>query len=144
MDRRNFFKLVGTASGGVAAGACGHQANEIIPLRVAIHALQVERGVLVVREFDRLLDGGGRKRNGGGRQRKTPPAQQQADERKTSLMPSHCSILARVAAGPRNAQRPETPSGLIDHHIRLAAAASGGALRLPRGARRPLRGIMEL
>lgn len=34
MDRRNFFKLVGTASGGVAAGACGDQANEIIPLLV--------------------------------------------------------------------------------------------------------------
>lgn len=34
MDRRNFFKLVGTASGGAAAGACGKQANEIIPLLV--------------------------------------------------------------------------------------------------------------
>ena len=34
MDRRNFFKLVGTASGGVVSGACGKQAEEIIPLLV--------------------------------------------------------------------------------------------------------------
>ncbi len=34
MDRRNFFKLVGTASGGAVAGACGREANEIIPLLV--------------------------------------------------------------------------------------------------------------
>ena len=34
MDRRNFFKLVGTASGGVMSGACGKQAEEIIPLLV--------------------------------------------------------------------------------------------------------------
>ena len=31
MDRRNFFKLVGTASGGVISGACGKHAEEIIP-----------------------------------------------------------------------------------------------------------------
>ena len=34
MDRRNFFKLVGTASGGVVTGACGKQGEEIIPLLV--------------------------------------------------------------------------------------------------------------
>jgi anaerobic selenocysteine-containing dehydrogenase len=34
MDRRNFFKLVGTASGGAVTGACGKQAEEIIPLLV--------------------------------------------------------------------------------------------------------------
>ena len=34
IDRRNFFKLVGTASGGVISGACGKQAEEIIPLLV--------------------------------------------------------------------------------------------------------------
>lgn len=34
MDRRNFFKLVGTASGGAMTGACGKQAEEIIPLLV--------------------------------------------------------------------------------------------------------------
>ena len=34
MHRRNFFKLVGTASGGVMSGACGKQAEEIIPLLV--------------------------------------------------------------------------------------------------------------
>ena len=34
MDRRNFFKLVGTASGGALTGACGKQAQELIPLLV--------------------------------------------------------------------------------------------------------------
>jgi anaerobic selenocysteine-containing dehydrogenase len=34
MDRRSFFKLVGTASGGAITGACGHDAREIIPLLV--------------------------------------------------------------------------------------------------------------
>ena len=34
MDRRNFFKLVGTASGGVITGACGNQGRQIIPLLV--------------------------------------------------------------------------------------------------------------
>ncbi len=34
MDRRNFFKLVGTASGGALTGACGHSAREIIPLLI--------------------------------------------------------------------------------------------------------------
>ena len=34
MDRRNFVKLVGTASGGAVTGACGKQAEEIIPLLV--------------------------------------------------------------------------------------------------------------
>lgn len=34
MDRRNFFKLVGTASGGAVTGACGRQSEEIIPLLV--------------------------------------------------------------------------------------------------------------
>jgi anaerobic selenocysteine-containing dehydrogenase len=34
MDRRNFFKLVGTASGGAITGACGHSAREIIPLLI--------------------------------------------------------------------------------------------------------------
>ena len=34
MDRRNFVKLVGTASGGAVTGACGRQAEEIIPLLV--------------------------------------------------------------------------------------------------------------
>ena len=34
MDRRNFFKLVGTASGGVITGACGNQSRRIIPLLV--------------------------------------------------------------------------------------------------------------
>ncbi len=34
MDRRNFFKLVGTSSGAAITGACGHQANELIPLLV--------------------------------------------------------------------------------------------------------------
>ncbi len=34
MDRRNFFKIVGTASGGVLTGACGNQARELIPILV--------------------------------------------------------------------------------------------------------------
>ncbi len=34
MDRRNFFKLVGTASGAAVTGACGNTAREIIPLLV--------------------------------------------------------------------------------------------------------------
>ena len=34
MERRNFFKLVGTASGGVITGACGKQAAQLIPLLV--------------------------------------------------------------------------------------------------------------
>ncbi len=34
MDRRNFFKLVGTASGGAVTGACGRKANKLIPLLV--------------------------------------------------------------------------------------------------------------
>lgn len=34
MDRRNFVKLVGTASGGVLSGACGTQSRELIPLLV--------------------------------------------------------------------------------------------------------------
>lgn len=34
MDRRNFFKLVGTASGAAVTGACGSAAREIIPLLV--------------------------------------------------------------------------------------------------------------
>ena len=34
MDRRNFFKLVGTASGGAVAGACGREGDAIIPLLV--------------------------------------------------------------------------------------------------------------
>lgn len=35
MDRRNFVKLVGTASGGAITGACGKQTEEIIPLLVS-------------------------------------------------------------------------------------------------------------
>ncbi len=35
MDRRNFFKLVGTASGGAIAGACGDKAEQVIPLLVS-------------------------------------------------------------------------------------------------------------
>src|SRR5260370_28454453 len=34
MERRSFFKIIGTASGGILTGACGHQAREIIPLLV--------------------------------------------------------------------------------------------------------------
>ena len=34
MDRRNFFKLVGTASGSALSGACGKEAEQIIPLLV--------------------------------------------------------------------------------------------------------------
>lgn len=34
MDRRNFFKLVGTASGGALTGACGNSARELIPILV--------------------------------------------------------------------------------------------------------------
>ncbi len=34
MDRRNFFKLVGTASGGLVTGACGKHSREVIPLLV--------------------------------------------------------------------------------------------------------------
>ncbi len=34
MDRRNFFRVVGTASGGAVTGACGRRAEEIIPLLV--------------------------------------------------------------------------------------------------------------
>jgi anaerobic selenocysteine-containing dehydrogenase len=34
MDRRHFFKLVGTASGGAVTGACGKRSNELIPLLV--------------------------------------------------------------------------------------------------------------
>ena len=34
MDRRNFFRVVGTASGGAITGACGRKSEEIIPLLV--------------------------------------------------------------------------------------------------------------
>jgi len=34
MERRSFFKIVGTASGGLLTGACGKQARQIIPLLV--------------------------------------------------------------------------------------------------------------
>jgi anaerobic selenocysteine-containing dehydrogenase len=34
MDRRDFFRLVGTASGGVVTGACGKRSREILPLLV--------------------------------------------------------------------------------------------------------------
>jgi anaerobic selenocysteine-containing dehydrogenase len=34
MDRRHFFRLVGTASGGVVTGACGKRSREILPLLV--------------------------------------------------------------------------------------------------------------
>jgi anaerobic selenocysteine-containing dehydrogenase len=34
MDRRHFFKLVGTASGGAVTGACGKKSRELIPLLV--------------------------------------------------------------------------------------------------------------
>src|SRR5207237_7145739 len=34
MERRSFFKIVGTASGGLLTGSCGKQAREIIPLLV--------------------------------------------------------------------------------------------------------------
>jgi anaerobic selenocysteine-containing dehydrogenase len=34
MDRRSFFKIVGTASGGILTGACGKQAREIMPMLV--------------------------------------------------------------------------------------------------------------
>lgn len=34
MDRRNFFKLVGTASGGAITGSCGRETDAIIPLLV--------------------------------------------------------------------------------------------------------------
>lgn len=34
MDRRSFFKIVGTASGGLISGACGKQAREIMPILV--------------------------------------------------------------------------------------------------------------
>src|SRR5579864_2209455 len=34
MERRSFFKIIGTASGGLLTGACGKQAREIIPLLV--------------------------------------------------------------------------------------------------------------
>ena len=39
MDRRNFVKLVGTASGGAMTGACGNEAREIIPLLVPEKAI---------------------------------------------------------------------------------------------------------
>ena len=39
MDRRNFFKLVGTASGGALTGACGKQGQELIPLLVSEEAI---------------------------------------------------------------------------------------------------------
>ncbi len=39
MDRRNFFKLVGTASGGVITGACGKPGEQIIPLLVPEQAI---------------------------------------------------------------------------------------------------------
>ena len=39
MDRRNFFKLVGTASGGAITGACGKQGQELIPLLVSQEAI---------------------------------------------------------------------------------------------------------
>ena len=41
MDRRNFVKLVGTASGGAVTGACGRQAEEIIPLLVPEESVPV-------------------------------------------------------------------------------------------------------
>ena len=43
MDRRNFFKLAGTVSGGAITGACGKQAEEIIPLLVSEE--EIEPGV---------------------------------------------------------------------------------------------------
>src|SRR5712692_4235112 len=39
MERRSFFKIVGTASGGLLTGACGKQAREIIPLLVPEHEI---------------------------------------------------------------------------------------------------------
>ena len=39
MDRRNFFKLVGTASGGAITGACGKTGEQIIPLLVPEQAI---------------------------------------------------------------------------------------------------------
>ena len=39
MDRRNFFKLVGTASGGAITGACGKTGQELIPLLVPEEAI---------------------------------------------------------------------------------------------------------
>ena len=43
MDRRNFFKLAGTVSGSAITGACGKQAEEIIPLLVSEE--EIEPGV---------------------------------------------------------------------------------------------------
>ncbi len=34
MDRRDFFRLVGTASGGVVTGACSKRSRELLPLLV--------------------------------------------------------------------------------------------------------------
>ena len=34
MERRSFFKIIGTASGGMLTGACGNKARQIIPLLV--------------------------------------------------------------------------------------------------------------
>ena len=39
MERRSFFKIVGTASGGLLTGACGKQAREILPLLVPEHEI---------------------------------------------------------------------------------------------------------
>jgi anaerobic selenocysteine-containing dehydrogenase len=39
MDRRNFFKIVSTASAGVAAGACGKKTDALIPLLVPDHQI---------------------------------------------------------------------------------------------------------
>ena len=43
MDRRNFVKLVGTASGGAVTGACGKKSEQIIPLLVSEE--EIEPGV---------------------------------------------------------------------------------------------------
>ncbi|MCP4203400.1 MAG: molybdopterin-dependent oxidoreductase, partial [bacterium] len=39
MERRDFFKLVGTASGGALAGACGRKAEELLPVLVPEQAI---------------------------------------------------------------------------------------------------------
>src|SRR5579872_115701 len=39
MDRRNFFKILSTASAGVLATDCGHKADRLIPLLVPEHEI---------------------------------------------------------------------------------------------------------
>lgn len=41
MDRRNFFKIVGVSTAGVAATSCGSNSDALIPLLVPEHNIPI-------------------------------------------------------------------------------------------------------